>query len=324
MRENRLVGPTPSQGKRNWIGWLLASPSAVWASYSLFKASRTEGDLLRQFLSTALNGALLSAGVLLAWYALADLLRRVALRQVPRLRTVRGILAGILIGVALRGLFTPATGSAVGPATAVAVPPSALPSSSPPSTPLPTATATATLTSTSPPTSTQAPTLSPTPEQPPVNGTCDRATPPCLYFNALSWPEVAAFLFSTSERCRWPEIADLNREPSGQYLLPLAEKAMLYVPAAAPARTYPSMIRVSNGTYAYVLSCSLSQTKPCLYTVPNGLYGSTESTYSSIAAVAYGRSEPIDVQRIMGANLASDCSGSSIYVAPGIKLVIPK
>jgi hypothetical protein len=157
-----------------------------------------------------------------------------------------------------------------------------------------------------------------------INGTCDKAKPPCLYYGALSWQEVTVFLFSHAEKCRWPEIASLNRRPNGHYYLPLPEDAGIFIHQVAPSGTHHPMIRLDSGDFIHIDYCSSTTGKPCVYLVESGIFGASLEAYKKIAAKVYGDGADINARRIMDANLASDCSGSSIELSPGVLIVIPK
>lgn len=161
-----------------------------------------------------------------------------------------------------------------------------------------------------------------------IKGTCEEELKPCLYYNALSWQEISIWLYGEAERCRWVEIADLNRNPDGTYKRPLPDNYTVYVPPVAKRGTFLPQI-YEGGVFKYIHECSEDQGKPCTLQVPPGITGKDLETYRELAKLAYGVSQEDtsswwNAQRIIAANFASDCTGDPVHLTPGEKVVIPK
>ncbi len=157
-----------------------------------------------------------------------------------------------------------------------------------------------------------------------IKGTCPDRSLPCLYNAALSWNEIAVWLYGDAERCRWVEIADLNRRPDGHYLLPLQQGIDVFVPSVGSRGSFRSMTRDDAGNFTYIPDCSTTSGKPCLFTIPEGIFGANPEAYKRVAAISYSQGTSLNAQRIMDANLAGDCSKNPFTLAPGTTIVIPK
>lgn len=158
-----------------------------------------------------------------------------------------------------------------------------------------------------------------------LNGTCDKVDPPCLYYNPLSWPALAEFLYGEAETFRWPEIANLNRRPDGTLEIPLQRSEWpIFLPAAVSQGTYRPMVRLGNGRFEYIPDCEEGGEKPCVYTVGTDFVGNDLSAFQGIAGEVYGNDAAIYGKKIAQANFASEQKLVSVTLSPGVRIVIPK
>ena len=164
-------------------------------------------------------------------------------------------------------------------------------------------------------------------------GICgDEFKAPCINLQPESWTALGAYLYGEVQNCRWVEIADLNRKTDGSYRIPLQVEA-IYVPNVAPHGSFKSMVKNDDGTYTIIRDCTftngeLTGSKPCVYTVPEGIFGSGLTTkndaYSQVAARLYGIELYGFGKDIAEANKSSICPNNPFFLQPGVKIVIPR
>ena len=153
------------------------------------------------------------------------------------------------------------------------------------------------------------------------SGDCDDSSPPCIEYNAVSWDLLAVELYSEAGRCRWVEIANLNRRDDGTYDIPLPNLPV-FVPAVAPRGTYLPRYRTANEAWSFFPGCSPTSGYPCALVVGKGITGNDLSAYEEASTKAYGFSTRLTAESIMDANRSSLCSGP-VQLSEGVVLVIP-
>jgi hypothetical protein len=146
-----------------------------------------------------------------------------------------------------------------------------------------------------------------------------------------SWQSIAE-RSAYANACRWPEIADKNRAPSGYYreLKSVLLDAGIYIPPVDMTSLEP-LIRGDNGGFTRLPACEIgSADLPCVYTVGPDDYqnGVILYNYKRLAVLFYGRE--IDEQGndlaelILLANRANGCDAlEKTSLLPGVRVVIP-
>jgi len=163
------------------------------------------------------------------------------------------------------------------------------------------------------------------------NGFCENAQPPCLYLPSAgdSWDQVT-LKSDFADSCRWPEIANVNRNPDGTYRMigSLLMRDGILIPEEARAAEYNPMIRFSNGTEAAIAARQPRgepRTLPCLHTIDEA-EGATGLYYAPISLEYYGGYEKEHIKLdewIMAANLTNGCTSAPVLLLPGTTIVIP-
>jgi hypothetical protein len=224
-----------------------------------------------------------------------------------------------------------------------------------PPTPTPTLTSTPTptLTMTSTPTLTETPTLVPTsftvvspspttlstatssPSPIPTwdnpsyfPGYCDENAYqlPCIYMPIANESYEPVAKNTLGESCKWPEIFNLNRSPTGEYrgVDPTLFNKGIFIPDADHnrPRIVPNLGMLEPPTF--IPTCADNKTLPCVYIV--GINGPTGYDYDSLAMIVYRGVITKDGQdlvlRIKKANLDS-CPVFTKRLKPGLEIVIP-
>ena len=146
-----------------------------------------------------------------------------------------------------------------------------------------------------------------------------------------SWQSIAD-RSAYDSACRWPEIADKNRAPSGYYreLKSVLLDAGIYIPPIDANELEP-LIRGDNGGFARLPACEIgSADLPCIYTVQPDDYqnGIILYNYTRLAVIFYGRAvdeEGNDLaDYILLANRANGCDPlEKTSLLPGVRVVIP-
>jgi hypothetical protein len=165
-----------------------------------------------------------------------------------------------------------------------------------------------------------------------ANGFCTESPEPCFYIPSSidTWKSIASKT-SYQNECRWPEIANVNRNISGNYRILdyLLTTAGVFIPPSDRINEYKPAIRQNSGLLTIINQCPIQYSVndlPCIYTI-NEKDGATGSYYKPIAVKFYNTYEYNGVkldEYIQSANLLEGCFDKPIQLLPGVSIVIPK
>lgn len=196
----------------------------------------------------------------------------------------------------------------------------------------PTVTPTSSVTPT--PSPTLKPSMTPVPTVDPFasTGNCDSPgiEQPCTKFNPASWDSIGYDVFGQAERCRWPEIANVNRLPNGRYNQPLPDDVPIFIPPVAPGGMYQPRMRLEFGDFVDIPACSGESGKPCVVPVAETITDTVEAAYCKIARLegVYGYCTLLVAQTLANQNIDSLCqwplaAADPITLDQGTLIVIP-
>ncbi|NIM95051.1 MAG: hypothetical protein GTO18_15235 [Anaerolineales bacterium] len=159
-------------------------------------------------------------------------------------------------------------------------------------------------------------------------GNCDDNPRPCIEYEASSWTWIGETYFGHGERCRWVEVADLNRSPNGKYNIPMPDGLAILIPPVQPRGTYNP--RFFDGeSYIPIPLCTNTTTKPCYVLIEDRVSGIARKIFDDIAdrPEVFGYSTYLIAKTLRENNRDSLCLSldldAEITLEGGEKIVIP-